>query len=408
MLKLENSRSGIKTLKYNNRYIHSKYDPIKEAEQFAEGNKKLINKEVVVLYGLGLGYHVDSIQKLLPEKSTLYVFERNNQLVKYCKEENPEVFKYDNVEIIDYSDKFFYKKFSEALNYVDDLIVHKPSLETVSESDEILYNLINDFNIIKQQHNSQPEMILQAEENLKVNRHINPKNILEFINSKSDTNKVYVITASGPSLDYDLELLKANQEKFHILAVGSSLRTLIDNGIKPDCVVIIDPREIVKKQFEDIDCSNIPLCFDGRSSRWAVQTHNGEKYIFNDDVGNSSIIRTSGTVAVAAMDIAVKCKAEKIILLGQDLAFIGEKSHTSTFEKTYGFKDSYKNNLKNKYIRGIDGNLVKTTQGYITFKNKIESLIRNNDNVEFINCSKGAFINGAKHMEFYKVFEHIK
>ena len=408
MFELENSRSGVETLKYNNRYIHSKYNPMKEAEQFAQGNKELINKEVVVLYGLGLGYHVESIHNLLLEGSILYVFEGNPQLITYCKKVNPKVFEYDNVKIIDYDNKFFYKKFSDVLNDVDDIIVHKPSLETIYKSNEILYNLINDFHIIKQQHESQPEMILQAEDNLKANKHRNTKNILEFINSKNDVNKIYVITASGPSLDYDLNLLKANQKKFHILAVGSALRTLVDNGIKPDCVVIIDPREIVKKQFEEIDCSNIPLCFDGKASRWAVQIHNGQKYIFNDDLEDDIIIRTSGTVAVAAMDIAIKCKAEKIILLGQDLAFIGEKSHTNTFEKTYVFKDSYRSNLKNKYVKGVDGRLVKTTQGYITFKNKIESLIRNNNNVEFINCSHGAFIEGAKHIEFYKVIDKVK
>ena len=45
MIELEKSKSGNLTLKYNNKYIHSKYDPVKEGIQFAEGNKELLNEK---------------------------------------------------------------------------------------------------------------------------------------------------------------------------------------------------------------------------------------------------------------------------------------------------------------------------------------------------------------------------
>jgi len=154
----------------------------------------------------------------------------------------------------------------------------------------------------------------------------------------------------------------------------------------------------VNKQFEGYENENIPLCFCAKASRWAASDYKGPKYIFNSTADDNIKIDTQETVAVSAMDIAVKCGAKKIILLGQDLAFTGNKSHTEVFEKTYGFKDNDANRNKIRTIKGVDGNRVNTAQGFIRFKFKIERLIRKNTHVKFINCSKGAFINGAEHM----------
>lgn len=404
MYQVEKSKTGLETLKYNDKYIHSSYDPLREAERFAIANKELLKDKIVVTYGLGLGYHIVELERLLDEDSTMYVFEANINLIKYCKKINKKVFEYSNIKIIGKDNTSFYSEFSNKLKEVNDIIIHKPSLETIRYSNRKLYNLINDFSIIKQQHEREPEMVLQAEENLRQNLNTNPNRISRFIDKCRDSDKPYVIVSAGPSLDCELELLKDNRNRFNIFSVGSALRTLTDERIIPDCVVIIDPREIVKKQFEGIDCKDIPLCFDGKASRWAINTHNGEKFIFNYDKDENNI-ETGGTVAVAAINLAIECGANKIILLGQDLAFIGESSHTKSFEKTYGFKDKYKDNFKNKFINGIDGRPVRTIQSYITFKNKIESTIQKNNLIDFINSSKGAYIEGARHLEFKKVID---
>ena len=251
---------------------------------------------------------------------------------------------------------------------------------------------------MKQQVDMDTEIIKQSEENYKINTENNYKSINEFIEQFKKSNKPFIIVSAGPSVDNDLSKLKQNREKFNIISVGSAFRTLVKNRITPDAVVIIDTKPIVKKQFENLETYNIPLCFSATASRWAVELYNGPKYIFNTSEHDE--IKTRGTVAVSAMDIAIKCNAKKIILLGQDLAFINKKSHTSTFEETYGFKDDYTINTKMKTVKGVNGECLNTTQGYITFKNKIESLIRENPHIKFINCSKGAYIEGASHVKF--------
>ncbi|MGG7174110.1 putative transmembrane anchored MAF_flag10 domain protein [Clostridium carnis] len=398
MIELEKSKSGNLTLKYNNKYIHSKYDPVKEGIQFAEGNKELLNEKIVVVYGLGLGYHIHAIAEKLKDDSVLYVFEYNEKLIEYCKKVNKDIFNYKNTKIIGSTDSQFLRKFADSLRSVENIIIHKASLETIRESNKLLYNLINDFNIMKQHVDMDTEIIKQSEENYKINTENNYKSINEFIEQFKKSNKPFIIVSAGPSVDNDLSKLKQNREKFNIISVGSAFRTLVKNRITPDAVVIIDTKPIVKKQFENLETYNIPLCFSATASRWAVELYNGPKYIFNTSEHDE--IKTRGTVAVSAMDIAIKCNAKKIILLGQDLAFINKKSHTSTFEETYGFKDDYTINTKMKTVKGVNGECLNTTQGYITFKNKIESLIRENPHIKFINCSKGAYIEGASHVNF--------
>lgn len=398
MIELEKSKSGNLTLKYNNKYIHSKYNPVKEGIQFAEGNKELLNEKIVVVYGLGLGYHIHAIAEKLKDDSVLYVFEYNEKLIEYCKKVNKDIFNYKNTKIIGSTDSQFLRKFADSLRSVENIIIHKASLETIRESNKLLYNLINDFNIMKQHVDMDTEIIKQSEENYKINTENNYKSINEFIEQFKKSNKPFIIVSAGPSVDNDLSKLKQNREKFNIISVGSAFRTLVKNRITPDAVVIIDTKPIVKKQFENLETYNIPLCFSATASRWAVELYNGPKYIFNTSEHDE--IKTRGTVAVSAMDIAIKCNAKKIILLGQDLAFINKKSHTSTFEETYGFKDDYTINTKMKTVKGVNGECLNTTQGYITFKNKIESLIRENPHIKFINCSKGAYIEGASHVNF--------
>lgn len=397
-MELEKSKAGVLTMQYNNKYIHSKYDPIRESEQFVANNVHLIKNNIIVIYGLGLGYHINCILNYITDGTKVYIFEWNKDLISACKMVNPDLFTNKYIEIFDSTKKEFFEKLSFYLSKVTDIIVHKPSLETISETNDKLYMLIKGYLITKQWIRDNGSLL---EENYIYNSKINAKSIKELINNFAKVNrcKPYVIVASGPSLDFDLDLLKENRERFNIISVGSALRSLMNKGIKPDAIVIMDGKEIVKNQLRDYENSGISLCFLSTASRWAVETYNGPRYIFyNSDGEDEIIIRTGKTVAVAAIDIALKSGAQEIILLGQDLAFLDNKSHTETFEATYGFKDVIRKSGVNKFVKSIDGKMLETTEGYLYFKAQIELIINESKSISFINCSKGALIEGAVHM----------
>lgn len=404
MFQLEKSRSGAMTITYNKKYIHSKYDPLREGEQFAKGNIELINKPISVLYGLGLGYHVNEIGKIIKKDSTLYVFEYNKELIKYCKETNPQVFDYDNVKIIEGGNKKFYKILSNCLERVNDIMVHRSSLETIISSNEELFDLINDFNRTKQLSQIDDVYKVLGELNKKENSSKDYPHISELLSTLQTSEKPFLIVSAGPSLDLELDILKEYQNKFNIICVGSSLRALMNKNIKPNVIVIIDSKEIVQKQFTGYEDENISLCFPASASKWAINSYKGPKYIFG--IENEKIhIKVVGTVAVSAIDIAIQSNAKTVILLGQDLAYFNDKSHTKMYEEIYGFKDSEKLGNKMKTVLGVNGEMLETSDGYLTFKHKIEQLIGRNEHIKFINCSRGARIKGTQYMEFKDYLE---
>lgn len=406
MLELEETKSGLTTIKYNKKYIHSKYYPIRESNQFANGNMELIKNPIIVLYGIGLGYHVEAIVNRMDVNSILYVFEWNEELIKCCKENNDAIFKYENVKIIGNRDEF-YTDLSKYLDRAGDIIIHKPSLETIKSTNPDLYNAINDYSLKKESFKSNKELIRLDEENFNHNISQNYNLISEFVKKFKSSTKTWIIASAGPSLDFELELLRDNRGRFNVICVGSALKSLMDREIKPDAIVIVDGSKEVRKQLVGYENEEIPLCFLSRASRWAVDGYKGPKYMFNKNDDDQVILKTGGTVALPAIDLAIKCCAKEIILLGQDLAFFGTESHNKAFESIYGIKDELKYNTKNKSVMGINGEKLNTTQGYLNFKYRIEILIKNEQNVKFINCSKGAFIDGAEHMSFKKYINKI-
>lgn len=396
MIKVEKSRSGAYTIKYNNKYIHSKYDPIKECTVLINKYEYLFQDSIVVVYGLGLGYHVEEILKRNP-MIKIYVFEDSNEIIKVCKTINSKIFNLKNVKIISSLQKNFYDLFIKSIQDVQDIIIHKPSLEIIKDDNFKLYRVINNYIISKEAVDKSGLL----EENYIQNLNINYKNIKDLINKFLNKNKKFVITAAGPSLDYELKFLRENKDKFIIITVGTALNALMNNDIRPSIIVIIDGKEAVANQLKGFENETIPLCFLSTASRWAVKTYNGPKYMFfNSKDEDDIVIETGKTVAVAAMSIALHCGAKEIVMLGQDLAYLNGKSHTNTYEEIYGHKDEPIINKNNKLIKSVDGTMLETTKGYIYFKEQIERLIELNKNVKFINCSKGAFINGAIHMNF--------
>ena len=402
-LSIEESKVGVPTLKYNNKYIHSKYDPIREASQFIRFNQSSLKENTIVIYGLGLGYHINALLEKVDFRTKIYVFEWNTEIRDLCYKYNKELFGKENIYIISEDNPNFYRILSEKLQVVNDIVIYKPSLLCIKDINEELYTTIK-WHSMNKMHSEKDNELLTT--NYIINKNGNYEEIDTIINRLKTSKKTFVVTAAGPSLDYELELLKQNRDKFIIITVGSALKSLDKKDIIPDVVVIIDGSEIVKKQVEGYRREEVPLCFLASASRWAVEEYKGPKYIFyNEDSEGKIKITTGKTVAAAALDIAVKCNAKEIVLLGQDLAFLGDKSHTKFYEEIYEVKDEEKKNSKTIKINGVNGRKLETNEGYLYFKKQIENIMEKNSNIRFVNCSSGAIINGAEHMKFKNYIE---
>ncbi|WP_097025877.1 motility associated factor glycosyltransferase family protein [Clostridium peptidivorans] len=379
-------------LKVNNKFVYSKFFPLKDAEKFIENNKQLIlNKKYIVMYGLGLGYHAKEILKRIPLDSQVFLFDLDMQIHNIANKYNllEKIEADDRAKIILGNNENFYKEFKSKLSLVEDIIVYEPLLDALEGKCSDFKEAIKSYKIAKiSLKRFEPIM----KENEEANIRNNYKTIGEFFKDFKLENKPVVIASAGPSLEKDLNIIKEKREYIKLFAVGRALSILMKNGIKPDAITILDAGEAVCEQVKGYENLDIPLCFLSTGSRWAVEAYKGPKYMFFNKECNYNkeniVVETGKTVAIPTIDLAIKARADKIILCGQDMAFVDNKFHAGDNENIK------KNNFYQKVL-GVDGTYLSTTSGMLEFKKGIERLIEKNKNVKFINSSKGAKIRGT-------------
>lgn len=251
------------------------------------------------------------------------------------------------------------------------------------------------------------------------------KNILaniEYILNGSSVNKLIerfkseefneipaIIVSAGPSLDKNIKELKKAEGKAFIIGVDSALRSLLENEIKVDLAVSVDPAKH-RQPFEHEKIRELPFIFKINSPNFAVK-ENKNKIFFEDGYGfkyYSEMLmsvadielgetKTGGSVANNAFSLAVDLGFKKIIFAGQDLAFTGGKSHVTGFVNK-------EVSLRNKSIPGmtkaIGGGMVETSIQMSFYREWFEKRILELEGaIEVINATEGgAAIKGTREM----------
>ncbi|WP_346890179.1 6-hydroxymethylpterin diphosphokinase MptE-like protein [Clostridium sp. UBA1056] len=397
-IELVKSREDNYTLSVDGMFMHSKYYPSKAAKDFIDANEEIfINEKKVLIYGLGLGYHIIELLKRVSSDCHIYIFDIDEHVIRIADELGVmKTLKLDKRCILMLGEEKFYTQFKNALSWAKDIIIYSPSVKLLPNK---FMNVKNSLEEYVNNRKGLKKFGDTLNENLKHNESFKFKTLLDFYKQVNIKDETVIIVSAGPSLDMNLEELAKLQSRVKIFSVGSALRTLIKNNINPSMVTIIDGQKIVYNQIRGLEDLNIPLCFLSTASRWAISNYNGPKYIFYNESNDSGIIINTGkTVALAAIDIAVEGGAKNIVLVGQDLAFIGGQSHTYTFEESYGKEDKVQFGEKSIFqdVKCVDGKIRKTNNEYLYFKRKIEREIENNPHIRFINCSIGAEISGTE------------
>ncbi|KGK86073.1 6-hydroxymethylpterin diphosphokinase MptE-like protein [Clostridium sp. HMP27] len=390
------SKDNNYSLKIDYKFVYSKFYPLKDAEKFIVSNEELIlNKKYIVMYGLGLGYHAMEILRRISLDSQVFIFDLDMEIYDIANKYNLlEKIKVDNrVKIILGNNEDFYEEFKNKLSLVEDIIIYDPLLDALEDKYSSFKEAIKSYKISKiNLKRFEPIMKENEEANIKNNY----KTIGKFLENFKLENKPVVIASAGPSLEKDLNIIKEKRKYIKVFAVGRTLDILMKNGIKPDAITILDAGEIVYDQIKGYEDLDIPLCFLSTGSRWAVEAYKGPKYMFFNKGCNYNkeniVVETGKTVAIPTIDLAIKVGADKVILCGQDMAFLDNKFHAGDSENIK------KNNFYQKVL-GIDGTYLSTTSGMLEFKKGIERLIEKNKNVKFINSSKGAKIRGTIEMD---------
>lgn len=381
-------------------YLHSRYNPKIEGERFAQS--KYSSCENILLYGLGLGYHIIPFIEKLKDNQKLYILECNFDIIKYSFE-NTNIKNYlsnknvifmgcDNInEILEFIKDILNKNNSE-------FIIHEPSLRIMPNYLKEVKEIINGYNIRVKSHIKFSKL---TTENHNYNTKKNYLNGGKLFKDKYK-NIPCIIVSAGPSLECNFEDLKNAYNKAIIIAVGRTAKFLEKNNISPDYYIQTDSQAKVMKHLE-IKNNEIPLFMLSTASK-ELENYPGKKYILFEKNGacddmKEFAVESGGSVATTAMSLSFLMGCNPIILIGQDLCYWSDILHSGETRK-------YSKLKTNKAIEGIDGNSYFTSNNLYEYLRWFERFINKHPERKYINCTaKGAKIHG---MENKNSKEYIK
>jgi len=424
VLDFEETAAGRVTIKYNSRYIHSRYDPEAEAEKLVSG-LNIRQRTVIFCFGLGLGYHVAKIIPRLGEENLLVIAEPSLDIFL------------DVIKNYDISDILSNKKISLCVSSDMSLYTGINDLKLTSAVGAALIALpsykdlfpdkYRDF--LAEYRDSTTHALVSLNTQLSYRSHWNEtfwRNFAFLPHSHSFTNfknvfegRTCVVVAAGPSLDKNIKLLKEIEGKVPIICVYTAYRPLVKNNIKPDFIVSCDAfQNRLEKDWGDTSALDVPLLYFSITQTEFLKSHKGKKIFMLVDAfpAASHAFKTlglsletlngGGSVTHMAMDFARYAGFANIIFIGLDLAFYGDTTHADgTYYSNAGINN---NNNNDRFYKTpcIDGGYVHTTPPFYGFLIWIEMYIEAYRHVRYIDATEGgALIKGTEIMTFREAID---
>lgn len=428
------SKTDVPTLKVNidgrELFLHSKYNPIQEAERLVNHmDPSVLEKDHVIFFGVGLGYHIEQFAKKYPQKTFSIVEPHAEVFLRFLEYKSLENFPIHKLQYVYIKSQKV--SLIEYLSFISEKI-HDTSVYVLPFYERLYPIEVNDFfktykeaiKITKANYVAKQSFgkrwILNSLMNLPTT--LKTKNILD--KKEHFVNKPIVIISAGPSLEEDLKYLKhiKNKKQAYLFAVGSANKALINNNILPDAIITYDPQPHNIRVISDLIKSTrleIPVIFATSVGFETIDAYKGPKFHFvnsRDTVTNfyknklSKDYDTldSTTVALISIQLAEQLGANKIILSGQNLAFRDNRYYSSgiKYDDWKGEVREDREGLEITTVKDVYGNIIKTNENLLNMKKDIETYLYSSQNLFVINTTKGgAHIEGTIFKPIEKVIE---
>jgi len=434
------AKSGDNILYKDNIPVDDSMDPVWSSMEMYSKLEHNSKKSITVLLGLGLGYTFKEFAKRY--KGKLILHEPNLEFLRIA------------FEIVDFSEELskpniiVTNTFDDIKNAFNDLFYKDYKYNFVASDyylkdenlnlSELMKNLNNCYVTYEQTHNN-----LWNRNSMWSTLLFN--NITKVVNNQDlhilknkFKNKTAVIISAGPSLDKNIENLKPYRDKLIVFCVGVAFKAAVKHGITPDFVMVVD---------NDKEVINIPEISDVSLIASTYSNNNifelKPKRFFNYHIKTTPACiwlakvlgvpdmfdyESAGTVAINCLYSAKLMGCDKIILIGQDLAYTDNKCYSQSSEyagfsvnesKIVEFKGELNQN-KNiaagheqflgrdlVEVKGLNNTKLLTRPDYYMFKLFFEDLAQKYaSELELINATEGgAYIEGFKHITLNEALE---
>lgn len=431
---LEDTKSNNKTIRVEKdgrtSYLHSKYNPLREAESIIdklEEREDIDEDTHVIFYGLGLGYHIEAFVNRYPDVEFSLYEPSLEVFYHFLDSANLKSNTYRKLTSVqcEYKPKIMEDFFNSIIKKIDKkiIIMDLPSYSSVfREKHEMFFSrfkevIINKRKSLHTNYAFQKRWIINSMKNFK--EVLSTPNILAE-KKGAFKNKPAILVAAGPSLNDEIENLRYIKENglAYIFSVGSSINTLIHNGIYPDAVTTYDPTEknqIVFEMLKEKDIKEVPMIFGSSVGYETLENYPGKKYhmitsqdaisnyyLRNKDSSPINIVYDAPSIAVVTLQLLYQLGFNPIILAGQNLGYRGKLRYSEGISYSSDITDE---EIENSiYVEDVYGNEILTNKVFDSMRYSLEAFIKSYPNLSIINTTKGgAKIEGTKFMEFKEV-----
>ena len=425
----EPSKQGELTVKLNNIYLHSKYDPIKEANRVVD--ILLLDKtelDIIILYGCGLGYVARALYERVLKNQT----SAELPYIIYI-EADIKIF-LTSIQYLDWTEicandhfKFFLEAEKNVIaSFIQSIptkriryYYHRPCYRFSEEyykevQNYIIYILdrkdMNTATFTRFQKVWTKNIIY----NLPCYLYSKPINKLTGIAK----NATCIVIAGGPTLENCIPYLHSIKDKVVIIAVDTVYKFLKRHSIIPDVIVTIDPQFWNYKYLENERIDDSIIIAESSVYHKILQIAPKHNYFIGSSIfpiakyfgvdDNRGILLAGCSVSTTAFDTARIMGCENIILLGLDLSFPERMTHFkgAFFETNFlNFSDYFHTAEHATYdylchtplqvIQATNGK-VFTDQKMVLFKKWFDREIPLTNAKVFLPDMGGALLEGAR------------
>lgn len=221
-----------------------------------------------------------------------------------------------------------------------------------------------------------------------------------------------VICGAGPSLQASIPLLKTLEDKVLIIAGGSTIAALSNQGVQPHLGIALDPNPEEFGRLKIASAYEMPLIYATRLQPDVFNAINGEKLYLISETGGPlehhfekqmgiegdpvgpELGQEAFSVTTLAVAMAVEMGCNPILLDGVDLAYTGMQRYAegilpSSQVKTAQLRLQKKAADRMLKRQNIHGHYVQTLVKWVMESECIASYAKAHSGTRFINVSQG-------------------
>lgn len=433
---LTQSEQGIHNLKKKfgdeELLFYEQEDPIHGSLKWAS-TLNLKNVNLIIVYGLGLGYYYEPFRKWLdddPKRQLLFIEDDSEIIIRFLETEYADfILKKSNVKIL------YLETLDRSLSKLDDVcdkyIGYKYKISAIGpylrKKSSQLMRLNNLLGFLFTMN----EMIHQEYRRFSIpfflNYYLNLFTLPESYLAKSLWNKFNnvpaIICGAGPSLDKNIETIKKLHHNALIFAGSTSMNALNAAGILPHFGVGIDPNPSQLHRIISNNAFQVPYFVNFRMNSFALNAIHGDHIYVNGasayeiskwvdqelDIDGPTIVEGYNVINYA-LSIATAMGCYPIIMVGVDLAYTEGKSYAKLTPEhpLYMGQDKFlTKNLNEDLVarKDVNGNEIFTLWKWIMESIWYSKYALEHSEKEIFNASEGLGFPGIKHKKLEDLAE---